>query len=115
MGIHTRFALINRAAIEAEIERLIGLLDLADGDCDLEEDDPSGDNVLDMELDEDAVALCPIYGEDQSLGPINAVHANQRYDLLRQIADHSDGGSPELVRQLRRRLAVIDVRAAANA
>ena len=115
MGIHTRFALINRAAIEAEIERLIGLLDLADGDCDLEEDDPTGDNVLDMEMDEDAVTLSPIYGEDQSAGPINAVHANQRHDLLRQIADHSDGGDPGFVLQLRQRLRAIDARAAANA
>ena len=87
----------------------------AEDDDPLEEDDPSDCDVLDMELDEDAVTLSPIYGEDQSLGPINAVHANQRHDLLRQIADHSDGGDPGFVRQLRQRLRAIDARAAANA
>lgn len=187
MGIHASFALPNRAAIEAEIERLICLLDLADGDSDmedgsdleddfrlsdyalryghagpgceisepdaitysewhtrdwrtrrrggpemastasfqdhedaedddpLEQDDPTDQNVLDMEMDEDAHALFPVYGEDQSLGPINAMVANQRHDIIRQIADHSNGGDPELVRQLRQRLKVIETRAAANA
>jgi len=110
MGIHAQFALVNRAAIEAEIERLIAMLDDLDGDCDLEEDDPAGGNVLDMELDEDAEALRPLYAEDQSAGPINALTANQRYDLARQIETYSDGGDPRWVRQLQHRLATVEAR-----
>lgn len=87
----------------------------AEDDDPLEQDDPTDQNVLDMELDEDAHALFPVYGEDQSLGPINAMVANQRQDIIRQIADHSDGGDPGYVRQLRQRLQAIDARAAANA
>lgn len=38
---------LSRAAIEAEVDRLIGLLDLLDGDCDLEDGDPVGGDVED--------------------------------------------------------------------
>lgn len=86
----------------------------AEDDDPREEDDPADQNVLDMELDVDAVTLSPVYGEDQSLGPINAMVANQRRDIIRQIADYSDGGDPGFVRQLRQRLKVIDDRTAAN-
>ncbi|MCW6529730.1 hypothetical protein NED98_05680 [Sphingomonas sp. MMSM20] len=86
MGVHLHptFVLANRRAIEDEIERLIGLLDLVDGDCDLEDDDPAGDP-----LDEhgeapshdgyELVATRPVYGLDQSLGPINYREAERGY------------------------------------
>jgi hypothetical protein len=47
MGIHAEIhhVLWNRQQIEAEIERLIALLDEQDGDPDLEDDDPAGGNI----------------------------------------------------------------------
>lgn len=42
-----------RAEVEAEIERLIAWLDVLDGDCDLEDDDPREDDTP-REIDEDA-------------------------------------------------------------
>lgn len=64
-----------RAAIEAEVDRLIAILDAVDGDCDLEDDDPAGD-PLDKGEDEEwrpegFVLPKPRYGEDQSEGPAN--------------------------------------------
>ena len=81
-GIHTRFALVNRAAIEAEIDRLINLLDLADGDCELEDDDPAGGNVEDepqMGAGQDYYRMPPCYGIDQSKGPINEHEAYRQH------------------------------------
>lgn len=78
MGIHARFNLANRAAIEAEIERLISMLDDLDGDCDIEEDDPAGGNVEDERQaaeGEEFFRLLPRYGLDQTLGPINELEA----------------------------------------
>ncbi|MCW6531188.1 hypothetical protein NED98_13125 [Sphingomonas sp. MMSM20] len=80
--LHPTFALANRQAIEDEIERLIGLLDLVDGDSDREDDDPAGD-----ELDERGEAASsrgilttlPKYGLDQSLGPINYLEAERAH------------------------------------
>lgn len=84
MGVylHPTFVLANRQAIEDEIERLIGLLDLVDGDPDREDDDPAGD-----ELDEGGeapashgvLATLPQYGLDQSLGPINYLEAERAH------------------------------------
>lgn len=74
-GIEPQFALANRKAIEREIERLITLLDAADGDCDLEDDDPAGDTLDLGEAPDPAgnelLSILPVYGIDQSLGPIN--------------------------------------------
>lgn len=42
-----QLALLDRSAIEAQIEAMIALLDAMDGDPDLEEDDPCG------QIDED--------------------------------------------------------------
>lgn len=70
-----------RKAIEAEIERLIELLDTIDGDCDLEDDDPAGGNVEDEgEFDMRVCSLLPVFGADQTQPPINMVelHADQR-------------------------------------
>ncbi|MFW2831745.1 hypothetical protein [Sphingomonas sp. ID0503] len=85
--IHATFTLANRAAIEAEIERLIGILDTADGDCDLEDDDfdrctagddgcgafqvPYGGLVFGASDDGTERLPLPIYGVDQTAGPTN--------------------------------------------
>ncbi|ALR22066.1 hypothetical protein [Sphingobium baderi] len=37
----------SRFELEAFVEVAIGLMDAADGDCDLEDDDPAGGNVED--------------------------------------------------------------------
>ena len=82
MDLHARIAPTSRAAIEAEIERLIALLDLADGDCDLEEDDAAGGNVEDepqMGVGQDYYRMPPCYGIDQSKGPINEHEAYRQH------------------------------------
>jgi len=88
MGVHVhpQFVLANREAIENEIERLIALLDMCDGDPDLEDDDPAGDT-----LDEHGEAVghhgqgllptLPRYGLDQSLGPINHDEAERSWRM----------------------------------
>ncbi len=86
MGIHAdiRPVLMNRATIEAEIERLIEILDVYDGDPDLEPeedrcraaDDGCGRYVMHGHVfwgsvhDEDGVRI-PHYGPDQTAGPID--------------------------------------------
>jgi hypothetical protein len=88
MGVHAQFALANRVEIENEIERLIALLDLADGDWDAEDDDPAGD-PLDERGEEPAscgrelLTMMPIYGSDQTRGPINKEAALQLRDRQR--------------------------------
>lgn len=80
MGIHLHptFVMANRAEIEAEIEAhltrvtlLIARLDRADGDCDIEEDDPAGDPLDKGEEDEARGARVPVFGVDQTREPIN--------------------------------------------
>lgn len=115
-----------RRAIENQIELLIGLLDAADGDADLEDDDedccaawddgarmfslgrigydcqlqdpdaePDGDDEEDdwpggnvddepqAAEGEDYYRLLPIYGVDQTLGPLNEIEAERqrRWDM----------------------------------
>lgn len=79
MGLHAQFALANRRAIADEIERLIALLDIVDGDCDLEDDDPAGSDNEDAEGDHGRGLLreLPRYGVDQSAGPINYARAER--------------------------------------
>lgn len=92
MGVHTPTrSLQRRAAIEAEIEMhlhrvtlLIGRLDRQDGDCDLEDDDPAGDPLdLNGEMPDDEgrgiLPTQPLYGVDQSAGPLNTAAANTEY------------------------------------
>lgn len=67
-----------RVAIESQIEALIALLDEDDGDCDIEQDDDSGGNVLDEEHDLHE-NLIPIYGIDQAAGPTNEFEAKRAY------------------------------------
>lgn len=71
-----------RLQIEQEVEHLIALLDAVDGDCDLEDDDPSGD-PLDMggeASSDDGRGLLPtrpIWALDQSGGPSNYREASR--------------------------------------
>lgn len=67
-----------RASLEAAIENMIALLDVIDGDCDLEEDDPAGGNVDDERQLDDA-RLMPAYRIDQNQGPSNYARALQAY------------------------------------
>ena len=90
MGVHAKFSLSNRAEIEAEIERLIGLLDTADGDCDLEPEHDfclagddgcaeiwrNGERLWGAETDQ-TLTVVPLYGIDQSRGPVNEREARR--------------------------------------
>lgn len=82
-----------RRAIAAQIEALIGLLDAADGDPDLEpevdmdsaRDDGCGPIHLNGRVvwgsDHDGCydAMLPRYGRDQSRGPINGAEGTKSY------------------------------------
>ena len=74
----------DRALIEEQIEALIALLDEQDGDCDLEEDDHSGDPLDQGEAQADTpiAPIQPFYGIDQSLGPINEDDAHRAWRRL---------------------------------
>ena len=97
MGIHNVFMPPHRRElIEGEIEMhlrrvtlLLARLDRADGDYDFEDDDPAGDGDCDLEDDDPAgdgldergecltddgsemLSTLPLYGLDQSAGPVN--------------------------------------------
>lgn len=65
-----------RLEIEREVEHLIALLDAADGDCDLEDDDPSGDplDIGGEASSDDGRGLLPtrpIWALNQLGGPSN--------------------------------------------
>jgi len=82
-----------RAAIAREIETLIDLLDHADGDPDLEPEDDrclAGDDgcapcydqlgkLMWGTAEEDLGRLAPVYGVDQTAGPINYREASREY------------------------------------
>lgn len=73
-----------RRTIEAEIERLIAVLDALDGDPDLEpEDDIENDEHDGCEPDESRpegiVLPLPQYAIDQSIGPINLLEADRYF------------------------------------
>ena len=64
----------DRSASEDEIERLVDMLDMFDGDCDLEddrEDDPLDRGECPGAEGVELMATLPIYGVDQTLGPVN--------------------------------------------
>lgn len=68
---NTDYAAIRRSLAKS-IDAMIELLDLLDGDPDLEDDDPAGGAVDDLgepDLSEDLPL--PRWGIDQSRGPIN--------------------------------------------
>lgn len=118
MGIHADFGtmLPNREAIENEIERLIAVLDVLDGDPDLEDDDPGGGNVEDephMGEGQGYYPDIPLYGIDQSKGAINGRLIGQRHHLNELAADHERygrGPSLGIAAQLRQRIARLDSR-----
>ena len=68
----------DRRMIGDIIEQLVEVLDLAAGGFDLEDDDHSGD-ALDVGEGEQEYELRPVYGLDQSLGPINEHAASGAY------------------------------------
>lgn len=72
----------DRKAIERQIEQLIELLDTLDGDPDLEEDELHED-PLDLGEATGIMETVPIYGLDQSAGPLNerAAYAAHRRSL----------------------------------
>lgn len=61
---------LDRCVIERQIEDLIALLDQIDGDCDLE-DDELHDDPLDLGEPREFAMMLPVYGTDQSRGPVN--------------------------------------------
>lgn len=76
MGAHFRLTPAHRARVEDQIETLIALLDAFDGDPDLEDDDPAGDTLDEhgeapTEDGTEHLGVLPLYGLDQSLGPVN--------------------------------------------
>lgn len=69
-------------------QRLIDRMDEIDGDPDLEDDDPAGGSADDTgeieEWQEDGIHMgLPLYGADQSLGPINEADASRRFHRAR--------------------------------
>lgn len=70
----------HRPEIEAMIEALVALLDAFDGDPDIEDDDPAGTDLDDGEQDglSDLMPM-PVWGLDQSLGPVNVEAAGDAY------------------------------------
>ena len=94
MGIHAQFvtALANRATIEAEIERLIGILDVADGDPDSEDDDPPGGASEDEGEGVRLLPALPVYGADQSLGPVNEDEAVRAWQAREYGVVRTDRG-----------------------
>ena len=71
------------------VEQLIELLDLAAGDVDLEDDDPAGD-YLDTCEGEVLLKVLPLYGPDQTKGPINEVAACHAHKLAERAADEAE-------------------------
>lgn len=68
--IHLGVMPTDRKAIEAQIEALIDMLDLIDGDPDLEPDYEDYD-PCDLGEPDQHLETLPQYGEDQSAGPTN--------------------------------------------
>lgn len=130
----------SREAIEALVESLIAILDVMDGDPDLEDatdaeddftfspraeqyrqtlgagcpiSDPGGGNVEDeLQFDSDngtdTLATLPLYGVDQSKGPINETIAAQRHQVLSW-----DRSWPDIDREVQRKLKLLAQREAA--
>ncbi|ALR19027.1 hypothetical protein ATN00_00545 [Sphingobium baderi] len=72
----------DRERLEGFVAIAIDLMDLMDGDPDLEDDDPAGGNVEDerqMAEGEDYYRLPPRYGIDQTKGPINEIEAYRQH------------------------------------
>lgn len=91
---HKAFA-SSRQVIEAEIERLIDLLDLVDGDADLEpEQDCCTDDLGEHDIQVSPIA--PIYGLDQSTAPMNMREmASAQYDAEKRLQEVTRAGMAE--------------------
>jgi len=133
---HVAFSrrLVTRTQIADQIENLIALLDMLDGDPDLEENDaedsfslssrarsrddtgpgcpisdPGGNPLeLDGEGGDEYYSDQPLYGVDQSFGPINSAIAAQRHDLRGRL-----GWDSKYDKQAHAKLARLDEREAA--
>jgi hypothetical protein len=107
-----------RARLELLSEAIITILDMMDGDPDREEDDDSGGNVEDGGelVNEDGVgdilSAKPVYGIDQTKGPLNGATAYQRQQLDERLADALKCRDNEMVAQCRKQLARLDAREA---
>ncbi len=80
---------VDREEIEAIIEHLIGVLDFADGDNEMEDDDPAGGNVEDHgEADFSLGLPFPVYGVNQDTVPLNDREITRywRWDHLENVA-----------------------------
>ncbi|MHA0333692.1 hypothetical protein [Sphingomonas aquatilis] len=72
----TVLAALDTVTLEALAAAAIELLDQRAGDCDVEEDDPSGD-ALDERGEHPSddgctvLTILPVYGDDQTAGPVN--------------------------------------------
>lgn len=94
--LHPLFGRMTRDQIEQLIEAAIAFCDEQDGDTDLEDDDPAGD-PLDSGEDEDwrpegIRLLKPVYGTDQSLGPINEDETFRDFKCKQLGISRSDRG-----------------------
>lgn len=96
---------VERLAIEAEIERLIGVLDFVDGDPDLEEDDHPGTDLDIGELDIAEANLLPLYAADQSRGPVNHDEETDAYSVAAEIGWHWAKPGGQSLAFVRRRAA----------
>ena len=76
-----------RPDIEALVDAAINLLDLLDGDADLEDDDPAGGDPDDEGEDCQLLPLMPVYECDQSKGPLNEREGYAAW----QLAQHRRG------------------------
>lgn len=85
----TSLSSVDRKEIEAIIEHLIGVLDFADGDIDMEDDDPAGGNVEDEgEADFSLGLPFPVYGVNQDTIPLNddEIAREWRWDNFENVA-----------------------------
>ena len=83
-NVEAALRLLSRRKLETLIEAAIALLDAADGDTDLEDDDPAGDYLDERgEAPTDNGAkllpMLPRYGRNQTRGPLNEKAAHRQW------------------------------------
>lgn len=96
-------ARFRRDDLEALVDNLIARLDLLDGDPDLEDDDPAGDSLDEhgehpSDSGTDLLPEMPLYGVDQSRGPLNEDRAYRRWQTDERARGLSLSGLARLVR-----------------
>ena len=110
-----------RQAIGDEIERLLALLDIIDGDCDLEPEDDmcaAGDDGCGYfscgsvsgwgSIAEATLPTIPQYGADQSEGPIDYELKSEIYKLHQHRREYELAGMTEQANKIAARLAALD-------